>query len=111
MSAENGPAALDVLAAAERVDLLLVDMAMPGMSGVELIRTARERRPGLRAMLVTGYADLTAFSPAEGDLVLQKPYRLERLASSVAEALRREPAKAASNIIPMNPALRASNMS
>jgi adenylate cyclase len=31
-----------------------------------------------------------AFSPAEGDLVLQKPYRLERLAASVAEALRRE---------------------
>jgi len=90
LAAENGPAALNVLAGAERVDLLLVDMAMPGMSGVELIRRARECRPGLRAMLVTGYADVAAFSPAEEDLVLQKPYRLERLAAGVAEALRRK---------------------
>jgi CheY-like chemotaxis protein len=79
-------------------------MAMPGMSGVELIRRARERRPGLRAMLVTGYADLTAFSPAEGDLVLQKPYRLERLACGVIEALRREPPEPKSNVVPMKPA-------
>jgi CheY-like chemotaxis protein len=111
LAAENGPAALDVLASADRVDLLLVDMAMPGMSGVELIRKARERLPGLRAMLVTGYADLTAFSPAEGDLVLQKPYRLERFASSVADALQRAPPKPTSNIIPIRPARRASNSS
>ena len=106
MTAENGPAALDALARADQVDLLIVDMAMPGMSGVELIRRARERRPGLRAMLVTGYADLTAFSPEEGDLVLQKPYRLERLASGVIEALRREPPKPKSNVVPMKPVRR-----
>ena len=106
LAAENGPAALNVLAGAERVDLLLVDMAMPGMSGVELIRRARECRPGLRAMLVTGYADVAAFSPAEEDLVLQKPYRLERLAASVAEALRRKMPKTASNVVPMNPSRR-----
>jgi CheY-like chemotaxis protein len=106
MTAENGPAALDVLARADQVDLLIVDMAMPGMSGVELIRRARERRPGLRAMLVTGYADLAAFSPAEGDLLLQKPYRLERLAGGVIEALRSEPPKPKSNIVSMKPAQR-----
>ena len=106
MTAENGPAALDALARADQVDLLIVDMAMPGMSGVELIRRARERRPELRAMLVTGYADLAAFSPAESDLILQKPYRLERLASSVIEALRSEPRKSKSNVVPMKPARR-----
>jgi CheY-like chemotaxis protein len=107
LAAENGPAALDLLERAERVDLLLVDMAMPGISGVELISRARERRLGLRAMLVTGYADITAFSPAEGDLVLQKPYRLERLASSVAEALRRDVPKTTSNVVAMKPSRRA----
>jgi PAS domain S-box-containing protein len=106
LAADNGPAALNVLATAERVDLLVVDMAMPGMSGVELIRRARKRRPELRAMLVTGYADLTAFSPMEGDLVLQKPYRVEGLASSVAEALRRPPPKPTSNIVPIKPGQR-----
>ena len=93
LAAENGLAALDVLGRSEPIDLLLVDMAMPGMNGVELIKRARERRPSLRAMLVTGYADITAFSPAQGDLVLQKPYRLDRLAASVAEALRQEAPK------------------
>jgi PAS domain S-box-containing protein len=106
LAAENGLAALDVLAGDERVDLLLVDMAMPGMNGVEVIRRARERRPGLRALLVSGYADIAAFSPAEGDLVLQKPYRLARLADSVAEALRREMRKPASNVVAMKPAPR-----
>jgi CheY-like chemotaxis protein len=104
--AENGLAALDVLAGPERVDLLLVDMAMPGMNGVEVIRRARERHPGLRALLVTGYADITAFSPAEGDLILQKPYRLARLADSVAEALQRNMSKLASNVVTMKPAPR-----
>ena len=107
LTAENGPAALEMLGRAEPVDLLLVDMAMPGMNGVELIRKARERRPSLRAMLVTGYADTTAFSPAQGDLVLQKPYRLDRLAVSVAEALRREVPNAASNVVSMKLPKRA----
>jgi PAS domain S-box-containing protein len=106
LAAENGLAALDVLAGPERVDLLLVDMAMPGMNGVEVIRRARERHPGLRALLVTGYADIAPFSPAEGDLILQKPYRLERLADSVAEALRRETSKPASNVVTMRPSPR-----
>ena len=85
------------------MDLLMVDMAMPGINGVEVIRRARERHPELRALLVSGYADIAAFSPAEGDLVLQKPYRLAQLADSVAEALRRERSKSASNVVTMRP--------
>jgi FixJ family two-component response regulator len=54
-------------------------------------------------MLVTGYADIGAFSPAEGDFVLQKPYRLERLAEAVAAALRREKPRPASNVVAMKP--------
>jgi CheY-like chemotaxis protein len=106
LAAENGPAALRLLARNGPVDLLLVDMAMPGMNGVELIRRAREQQQGLRAMLVTGYADIGAFAPAEGDLVLQKPYRLERLAEAVAQALRREAPPRASNVVAMKPAPR-----
>jgi PAS domain S-box-containing protein len=101
LAAANGRAALAMLGRAEQVDLLLVDMAMPGMNGVELIRRARERHPGLRAILVTGYADVAAFSPAAGDPVLQKPYRLEQLAEQVAGALRRETPQPASNVVRM----------
>jgi CheY-like chemotaxis protein len=106
LAAENGPAALDLLARSGPVDLLIVDMAMPGMNGVELIRRARERQGDLRAMLVTGYADIAAFAPAECDLVLQKPYRLERLAENVAVALRREVARQGSNLVTIKPAPR-----
>ncbi|MBV8936630.1 MAG: PAS domain-containing protein [Alphaproteobacteria bacterium] len=106
LAAENGPLALQLLAQNGPVDLLLVDMAMPGMNGVELIRRARECQGGLKAMLVTGYADVAAFAPAEGDLVLQKPYRLERLAETVAEALRRKPRLPGSNVVAMKPTPR-----
>jgi signal transduction histidine kinase/CheY-like chemotaxis protein len=106
LAAENGPAALDLLAQSGPVDLLIVDMAMPGMNGVELIRRARERWGDLRAILATGYADVAAFAPADGDLVLQKPYRLERLAENVAEALRGEAPRQGSNVITIKPAPR-----
>jgi CheY-like chemotaxis protein len=106
LAAENGPAALRLLARNGPVDLLVVDMAMPGMNGVELIRRAREQHPGLKAMLVTGYADVAAFSPAENDLVLQKPYRLERLAETVAEALCREVSQHGSNVVAIKPVPR-----
>jgi CheY-like chemotaxis protein len=104
LAAENGPAALELLARSGPIDLLIVDMAMPGMNGVELIRRARERRGDLRAMLVTGYADVAAFAPADSDLVLQKPYRLERLAENVAEALRREVPSQEANVVTIKPA-------
>ncbi|MBV8337597.1 MAG: PAS domain-containing protein [Alphaproteobacteria bacterium] len=106
LSAESGAAALQLLARSGPVDLLLVDMAMPGLNGVELIRRAREQHGDIRAMLVTGYADVAAFAPAEGDLVLQKPYRLERLAQTVAEALRRKPPQQGSNVVAMRPTAR-----
>jgi hypothetical protein len=57
-------------------------------------------------MLVTGYADVGAFGPADSDLVLQKPYRLERLAEKVAEALRSELPQPGSNVITITPAPR-----
>jgi PAS domain S-box-containing protein len=106
LAAENGPAALDLLTRSGPVDLLIVDMAMPGMNGVELIRRAREGRRDLRAMLVTGYADVAAFAPADSDLILQKPYRLERLAESVVDALRREMPRQGSNVVTIKPAPR-----
>jgi PAS domain S-box-containing protein len=106
LAAESGQAAMHILARTERIDLLLVDMAMPGINGIEVIRRARERRPGLRALLVTGYADIRAFSPADGDLVLHKPYRLEKLAETVVEALLREPPGSESNVVSLKPSHR-----
>ena len=53
----SGPEALGALAEDE-FDVLLSDYAMPGMNGGELIRQARLVRPGIKAAIVSGYADL-----------------------------------------------------
>jgi two-component system cell cycle sensor histidine kinase/response regulator CckA len=40
-------------------DLVITDMMMPGMTGAELIRQLRERNPGLRAIIMSGYSEET----------------------------------------------------
>ncbi|RZA10568.1 MAG: response regulator [Proteobacteria bacterium] len=73
--------ALQVLAEQD-VDLLLTDFAMPGMTGNDLIKEARKLRPGLRAIMASGYADL----PPGADLDvprLAKPFSEAALADIV----------------------------
>jgi PAS domain S-box-containing protein len=55
--AADGLAALTVLDRGERVDLLVTDFSMPGMNGLALAQEARQRRPLLPVLLLTGYAD------------------------------------------------------
>jgi CheY-like chemotaxis protein len=54
--AASGAEALGLLAAGERIDVLVTDLAMPGMDGLALIREAQKCMPGLPAVLLTGYA-------------------------------------------------------
>ena len=54
--ADSGMAALSRLAAGDRVDIIVSDLTMPTMDGLALIRAAQERRPGMPAVLLTGYA-------------------------------------------------------
>lgn len=56
LAADSGAAALALLGGNERPDVIVSDLTMPGMDGLELIRTVQERRPGLPAVLLTGYA-------------------------------------------------------
>ena len=77
MLARSGAEALDVMRESA-VDLLITDYAMPGMTGVELIRQIRAMRPLLPVILATGFAELV--KAAEPTLPrLDKPYRLEAL--------------------------------
>jgi PAS domain S-box-containing protein len=56
VAVDSGPAALALLACGERVDILVSDLTMPAMDGLTLIRQAQACRPGLPAVLLTGYA-------------------------------------------------------
>jgi len=72
----------------EPVAVALVDYAMPGNSGLELVRLARQRRPGLKVVYVSG-ADLVLEPERDGaDLLLAKPYTAAALLQVVREALR-----------------------
>jgi signal transduction histidine kinase len=52
---ESGSEALDLLRSAEAVDVLVCDLSMPGMDGLTVIQEAQRLRPGLPAVLLTGY--------------------------------------------------------
>jgi len=58
--------ALALLEAEEPVDALVCDLSMPGMGGLALIREAQSRRPGLPAVLLTGYAGDAAHLAVSG---------------------------------------------
>jgi CheY-like chemotaxis protein len=85
--AANGPEAIDGLDS-KRPDLLLVDFAMPGMNGTDLVRTAWEIHPRLPVVMATGYADMNAVEellPAER--VLRKPFRSDELVRAISDAI------------------------
>ena len=56
LPADSGATALSQLETRQRVDIIVSDLTMPAMDGLTLIRAAQERRPGLPAILLTGYA-------------------------------------------------------
>src|SRR6266700_2439870 len=82
--ASGGEAAIHILESRAEVDLLIVDYAIPGLSGIETIRQARLRRPDLRSLLITGHAGVPSNA---GVPLLRKPFAPDELAQRVAEIL------------------------
>jgi PAS domain S-box-containing protein len=88
IEADSGNVALQCLDREQpHVDLLIADIAMPGMSGGELARAARQSRPELPILFISGFADLAAHDEGITGMVLQKPFHGEELNAKVAEAL------------------------
>ncbi len=72
--ASSGYQALELLRSGHPTEVLIADYAMPGMTGVDLAHEARALRPGLRVLLITGYATV-ADREAGGLPRLAKPFR------------------------------------
>jgi signal transduction histidine kinase/ActR/RegA family two-component response regulator len=83
----DGASALDVLRAdPQAVDVLVTDLTMPGMSGLEVASEARRVRPDLPVLLVSGYSAMLTLESVQAEgiqAILQKPYTPDELARAV----------------------------
>ncbi|TXH05912.1 MAG: response regulator [Nevskiaceae bacterium] len=88
--AESGQKALELLKM-QPVDVIVSDQRMPGMTGIELLRAARELNPHAMRILLTGYSDLNAIigSINEGEIFrfVNKPWSNEDLSLTVSRAV------------------------
>ena len=83
LEAGSGGAALDVLAREPKIDLMIVDFAMPGMNGAEVARQAQAKRPSLPILFVTGFSDRSGMAGVDETHILAKPFVYDELASKV----------------------------
>jgi len=91
--AGDGPAALAVVENDPKLALVLSDIVMPGgVSGLDLARMLRDRRPELPVILTTGYSSHASQVVSEGFALMEKPYRRDLLAASLRSALENRPA-------------------
>jgi signal transduction histidine kinase/CheY-like chemotaxis protein len=82
-AASSGEEALSALAKSS-FSIMLTDIAMPAMSGVELAQKARDLHPDMPVLFASGYADLQMFGEQlTEETVVRKPYRLSELAARI----------------------------
>jgi CheY-like chemotaxis protein len=89
--ADNGEHALELLRTDAAVDLVLLDVVMPGLSGPESGRVMREIRPGLKIVFCSGYTrfeDDRELEKVQARGFLHKPFVLADLSRIVAEVIR-----------------------
>jgi two-component system, cell cycle response regulator CpdR len=90
-AAGDGEAALECACSAN-YDLLLADIMMPGIDGVELARRVTAQQPGIRVMFITGFAAVAILEDGLGGRrppVLAKPFHLRHLIGEIEALLSR----------------------
>jgi two-component system, NtrC family, sensor kinase len=101
--ARDGKAALAAIEQDPTIEFVISDIVMPGeISGLDLARTLRERRPDLPVLLATGYSRSASLAVNEGFTLVEKPYRRDALAAIILAAVERTRSQA-EPIIPVSP--------
>ena len=92
LEAADGPAGLRLLEGAERIDLLITDVGLPGgLNGRQVADAARAARPELKVLFVTGYAENAVLNHGHiehGMEVLTKPFAVDDLTARVERIMR-----------------------
>ena len=86
LEAVDGPSGLKLLQSDLRIDLLITDIGLPGLNGRQLADAARERRPDLNVLFMTGYAENATIANGflePGMEMITKPFAIDALASRI----------------------------
>ena len=86
LQAGEAASAVPILESTQRIDLLVSDVGLPGMNGRQLAEIARQLRPGLKVLFITGYAEHAAVRAGfleDGMEMITKPFAFDHLTTKV----------------------------
>jgi two-component system NtrC family sensor kinase len=94
--ASSAEAAIPLLSHDSHIGLVLSDIVMPGMTGLDLARHIRQQHPDLPIILATGYSDKADLAIADGFPLIKKPYSIDTLVAQMVRIIPTEPVRNAS---------------
>jgi DNA-binding response OmpR family regulator len=88
LDAKSGEAALQVIEDEPEINLLITDIVMPGLNGLDFARLAQARRPEMKVLFASGYwAHIVNSLSLDREQLMAKPYRAAELVERVRRAL------------------------
>ena len=90
IEAKEADGAIPILASGQRIDLMVSDVGLPGMNGRQLAEIARQHRPDLPVLFITGYAENAAIRAGflgTNMAMITKPFAMDALAGKIAAML------------------------
>ena len=96
LEANNGPEALALAGEQDRLDVLLTDIVMHGMNGMELAKAMREKRPDIKVVYMSGHSDDVIAEKGNIDgPILRKPFSAKHLLDQLSRLMNGAAAKLA----------------
>ena len=92
VEAKDGPSGLTMLQSEARIDLLITDIGLPGLNGRQVADAAREKRPDLKVLFMTGYAENATLANGfleHGMEMITKPFPMDILAQRLTKMMGR----------------------
>jgi CheY-like chemotaxis protein len=92
VQAADGPSGLKLVQSGMRLDLLITDIGLPGLNGRQVADAARQSRPELKVLFMTGYAENATIANGflePGMEMITKPFAVEAIATRIRDMIER----------------------